>query len=296
MEQGLIEDAKLVGRAAPGCGEAEARLARGVREIFGDQARAAWLSGSFVYDGARPCESDIDVVVLFAAPAPVPADGGTMARIRRFVDLYLEVHAQAGLDPDLEFPGEYVAPETLAETFAWRGLAHEGAVAERFPPVRNSDYWLGRPDRWFNAWLSMTAFSRFLAGDPAAHEAAKLEAWTTIARFLLLRGGGRTGEEALWERLGQFGVKPRYQALRRLEAPWLERALARLVSEGAVRREGEALVPQRDALAAWEREMAAAIARGGGGDGGGGPLVLTPPLHREIEEHARRRWAERERG
>lgn len=278
-----------VGAEAAGCGDAEARLRDGAAEAFGGRLRAAWLSGSFVYNGARPCESDIDVVVVLDGPEPVPADVEVMARIRRFVDVYLSVHDEAGLDPDLEFPGEYVAPATLAEVFEWRGLAVEGEVAREFPPVPDSDYWLGRPDRWFNAWLSMTAFSRFLAGDEAYHAWAKGEAWKTIARFMLLRSGEgeRLTAGDLWAGLGQFGAKPRYHALRPMEEGSLAAALEALEADGSVRSEGGVLVPRRERLDAWEREMAEAIARSGGDEG---PLVLPPPLHREIEDHAAARW------
>lgn len=269
---------------------AEERLAAAVAEAFGPSCRSAWLSGSFVYGGARPGESDIDVVVLLD-PAPVPADAETLSRIRRFVDRYLEVHAEAGLDPDLDFPGEYLVPAQLDEALAWRGVATGGRVARELPPPDAPDYWIGRPDRWFNAWLSMTAFTRFLAGDRAHHEARKLAAWIAIVRFLLLRSGpGPVGEEALWAGLDQFGVKPRYHALRLLEEPWLARALDALGSEGEVSRERGRLVPAMEKLRAWERRLAAAIAAGPEADEA--PLLLPPDLHSGLGRYAKERWAE----
>ena len=284
-EQGSATSPADAGGAA-----AEARLAAAVREIFGSACRSAWLSGSFVYGGAQPGESDIDVVVVLDA-ASVPADGDTLARIRRFVDVYLEVHAEAGLDPDLDFPGEYVVPAALDEAIAWRGIATEGRVARELPPPDAPDYWIGRPDRWFNAWLSMTAFTRFLAGDPFYHDAQKLAAWTTIARFLLLRsGGGALAEEELWPDLAQFGVKSRYHALRPLEEPCLRRALALLEREGVLTRDDGLLVPAMEPLRAWERRLAAAIAAEP--DAGAAPLLLPPDLHREIGRHAKARWVE----
>ena len=267
----------------------EARLAAAVGEIFGPLCRAAWLSGSYVYRGAQAGASDVDVVLLFAEEVAVPADAAMQARIRAFVDAYLAAHAAAGLDPDLEFPGEYVAAASLAETLAWRGLAMEGGVARAFPASPSSDYWPGRPERWFNAWLSMTALSRFLAGDRAAWEAAKLAAWTQILRFLLLRAGGEAlGEEELWERLDQFGVKPRYHALRAMEGPWVERALAALEAEGFARRETGRIVPDAARLRAWERALADEIARG---EREQGPLLLPPDLHAALGAYAAERWA-----
>ena len=274
--------------AADRAAGAEDRLAAAAERIFGPRLKAAWLSGSFVYDGARPGRSDIDVVLLVDEGAAVPADEAMLAAIRAFVDEYLAVHARLGLDPDLDFPGEYVAPATLKEAIAWRGLALDGGIAERFPPVESPDYWLGRPDRWFHAWLSMTAFSRFLAGSRPAWEAAKLAAWRTVARFVLLRSGQRAvAADALWEALGQFGVKPRYRAFRALERPWLKRALAGLEAEGEVAVDGERIVPDPERLGAWRRRVEAAIARAGGTPG---PLLLDPGRHRTVEAHSARRW------
>ena len=272
------------------CEAPEARLAAAVGEIFGPLCRAAWLSGSYVYRGAQPGASDVDVVLLFADEVALPADAAMQARIRAFVDAYLEAHAAAGLDPDLEFPGEYVAAASLAETLAWRGLAMQGGVARAFPASPSSDYWPGRPERWFNAWLSMTALSRFLAGDRDAHEAAKQAAWKEIVRFLLLRAGGEAlDEEALWARLDQFGVKPRYRALRAMEGESLARALAELEAEGFAGREEGRIVPEAERLRAWERRLEAKISQAQGGEG---PLLLPPDLHAALGDHAARRWAD----
>jgi predicted nucleotidyltransferase len=268
--------------------EAEAEFARATREIFGTSCKAAWLSGSFVYQGAKPGHSDIDVVVVLDDRVSIPADGETLERIRRFIDVYLTVHARLGLDPDLQFPAEYVVPATIEEALDWRGLALDGTVADEFPPVDNPDHWLGRPDRWFHAWLSETAFSRFLAGDRAYHEASKLAAWKTVLRFLLLRSDGRPmGLDDLWPGLAQFGVKPSYQPFWPAEQVWVERAAGALEKEGTAERVDDRIIAVREPLRQWEQQLESKIRA----ERSEGPLLLPPERHDEIAAYARQRWA-----
>lgn len=269
--------------------EAEAEFKRAVADIFEGRCKAAWLSGSFVYDGAKPGRSDIDVVVVMDENVAFPADSDTLKRIRHFIDVYLKVHAGLGLDPDLEFPAEYVVPDAIAEAILWRGLALNGAVAEVFPPVDDPSYWIGRPDRWFNAWLSETAFSRFLAGDEAYHDASKLGAWKTILKFLLLRFDDRPlGLDDFWPGLAQFGVKLSYQPFWPAERLWVQRALAELETEGFALRAGERVTPEREALERWERQLQTVISA----DRSPGPLLLPPQLHGQIGAYAAKRWEE----
>lgn len=280
----MLDGTSHAGSAA----QAEAEFAAAVRENFGARCKAAWLSGSFLYRGAEEGRSDIDVVVVMDEKVAAPADGETLARIRGFVDAYLGVHARRGLDPDLDFPGEYVTPAAIEQAIAWRGLATDGGVADEFPiPDKGSDYWIARPDRWFHAWLSMTAFTRFLAGDRAYHERVKLDAWKSVIRFLLLRADGAPlTMEAMWPGLAQFGVKPKYRAFWPLERDWVRRALGELEAEGAVEPGGGRIVPGMERLREWERGLEAAIAA----NDSAGPLLLPPDLHREIGAHAARRW------
>jgi predicted nucleotidyltransferase len=267
--------------------EAGRELLRAVDQAFGSKCKAAWLSGSFAYQGARRSRSDIDVVVVLDESAPLPADAATMSLIRRFVDAYLEVHARHGFDPDLDFPGEFVTPAMLDEAIEWRSLDVDGGVPTRFPPVDTDDYWLGRPDRWYNAWISMTAFSRFPIGDRDYHSAVKLAAWKTIVRFLLLRGERRrlTPDEMLLG-LDQFGVKPRYPEFWAVERERVERVLDALQAEGAVALADGLIEPNMDRLGEWERRLEAAIGAGAAPP----PLLLDVGRHREIEEYAASRW------
>ncbi|HET9428332.1 MAG TPA: nucleotidyltransferase domain-containing protein [Allosphingosinicella sp.] len=267
--------------------EAEIEFRRAVNDVFGPRCKAAWLSGSFVYNGAKPGRSDIDVVVVLDERTAIPADEETLERIESFIQVYLRVHARLGLDPDLEFPAEYVVPAAIDQAIRWRGLALEGRMANEFPPVEHSDYWIGRPDRWFNAWLSETAFSRFLAGDPSYHEASKLGAWKSVLRFILLRSDDRpVGLGELWPRLAQFGVKPSYEPFWPAERAWVQRAIAELEGEGTLERSGDRVLPVRDGLRQWEMQVQAAIA----GDRSVGPLLLPPELHRKIGAYASRQW------
>jgi hypothetical protein len=269
-------------------GEAGAELLQAAQEIFGPLCKAAWLSGSYAYRGARQGRSDADIVIVLDDGLAVPADNATLGLIRRFVDAYLAVHARHGLDPDLEFPGEFVTPEMIAETIAWRGLAHEGGLPDpAFPPVESSDHWLDRPDRWYNAWLSEIAFSRFPVCDVEYHDQVKIAGWATVLRFLLLREPrvSLTPDELL---LGvvQFGVKPRYPDFWTLERPWVDRALEALAAEGMVGLRPDLVERRIECLRAWESGLLARIEA----DDRAPPLVLDRSLHRDVEHYARGRW------
>ena len=267
--------------------EAGTELLQAVEEVFGPILKAAWLSGSFAYQGARRARSDVDVVIVLEG-VPLPADKGTMRLIRRFVDAYLAVHERHRFDPDLDFPGEYITPAMLDEAINWRSLAFEGDLPARFPSVISDDYWLGRPDRWYNAWLSMTAFSRFPVGDRDYHSAVKLAAWKTVARFLLLRTDRRllTPDEMLLG-LDQFGVKPRYPDFWSVERDWVDRTLAELQAEGALGLADGLIEPNFEWLANWESRLEAEIADSAAPP----PLLVDTKLHREIEEYAASQWA-----
>ena len=270
---------------------AEADFRRAVEDIFGSRCKAAWLSGSFLYRGAEPGRSDIDVVVVLDEATSLPADEETLERIRAFVLSYLDIHAREELDPDLDFPTEYVVPATLEQAIAWRGFAAGGAMIDQFPPVESSDYWLGRPDRWFHAWVSMTAFSRFLAGERDYHERMKLAAWKAIVRFLLLRSNGSAvGSDQIWQGLAQFGAKPTYHDFWSIEGDWIERALAELEAEGSLYRSGDRAIPVMPRLRQWEGRIEAAIQS----DDGNPPLLLPPGQHRRIGAHAAKSWTEKE--
>ena len=280
-----MRDGALGGASERAIAESEFRGA--VEVIFGERCKAAWLSGSFLYKGAKPGRSDIDVVIVLDEATALPADEATTERIRAFVDVYLDVHARLGLDPDLEFPAEYVVPRAIEEAITWRGLSLHGSVADAFPAVENSDYWLGRPDRWFNAWLSETAFSHFLTGDALFHSAAKLAAWKTILRFLLLRGGGQAmGLEDFWTGLAQFGVKESYLPFWPQEESWVRRAIDDLVAEGSAERVADRVSPSLLWLDHWEKQIQSAI----DDHEATGPLLLPPGPHDEIAAYAERRW------
>lgn len=267
--------------------EAGSELLRAAEQVFGSKCKAAWLSGSFAYQGARQSRSDIDVVVVLDRSVASPASEETMELIRSFVDAYLAVHARHGFDPDLDFPGEFVTPTMLEEAIGWRSLDLDGGVPARFPPVLADDYWLDRPDRWYNAWISMTAFSRFPVGDRDYYSAVKLAAWKTIARFLLLHADRRrlTPDEMLPE-LDQFGVKPRYPDFWTVERHWVDRALAEMEAGRELVLAQGLIEPNRARLSEWQRQVQAAIDASADPP----PLLLDVRRHREIEQYAARRW------
>ena len=119
---------------------AEGEFRDAVKDIFGDRCKAAWLSGSFLYHGAKPGRSDIDVVIVLDDSTSIPAVDSTVDRIRAFVDVYLDVHDRLGLDPDLEFPAEYVVPASIDQAINWRGLALGGKQTDVFGKLPANGY------------------------------------------------------------------------------------------------------------------------------------------------------------
>ena len=275
---------QLLGRE--GACAAEARLREAVAASFGRACKAVWLSGSFVYKGEHCGRSDIDVVIVLDESVPVPADRPTVASIEGFIDAYLEVHARHGLDPDLDFPAEYVVPSTIEQAIEWRGLALDGAMATKFPSSVPPDYWLDRPDRWFHAWLSMTAFSRFLAGDRDWHAAAKVAAWRAILRFILLGARRPLAEVDLPASLAQFGMKPSYQSFWTREREWIRKALGDLAAENCIVQADGMLIPDAMQMNEWRQRVEERIEQGDDGS----PLLLPPELHRAVADYAARRW------
>src|SRR5690349_3194985 len=60
---------------------AENQFREAVEEVFGDRCKAAWLSGSFLYRGAKQGRSDIDIVVVLQDNETIPAGQATLKRI-----------------------------------------------------------------------------------------------------------------------------------------------------------------------------------------------------------------------
>jgi len=265
------------------------RLAVAVREIFGAKCKASWLSGSFAYDGARAGHSDIDVVVVLGKAIRAPAGADTTVLIRRFVDEYLALHAAHGLQPDLDFPGEFLTELLIQQAAEGRGLACDGSLGRLWlSAVESEEYWINRPDRWFRAWLSMTAFSQYLAGSRSYHSAAKLCAWKTILRFVLLHAGTLSLVlDDVFDRLTQFGVKERYRSFRAVEHGWVHRALHELAAEGALQLANGQIVPMSGRLDIWGRELCKKLADPHALP----PLLLDVQDTRHLSTYASERWA-----
>ena len=268
-----------------------ARLAAAVRDIFGAKCKAAWLSGSFAYDGAQAGRSDIDAVIVFdERQVGAPAEPGTLLLIERFVDEYLVVHATQGFQPDLDFPGEFLTEALIEDAAAGRGLGCDAAPGQlSLSPLEDEHYWLDRPDRWSRAWLSMTAFSRYLGGSRDYHRAVKLRAWKTILRFVLLKAEGRPASSVddLFDRLGQFGLKKSYRSFRDVEREWMERALSELAAEGSIQPGDRQIMPLSEPLNNWQGDLCRELSVGPGQP----PLLLGIGETRRLSAYASKQWA-----
>ncbi|HMG46426.1 MAG TPA: nucleotidyltransferase domain-containing protein [Allosphingosinicella sp.] len=263
------------------------RLRSAVKDCFGPKCKAAWLSGSAAYGGARVGFSDIDVIIVFGERVTSPADSETIILIKRFVDEYLALHADLGLQPDLDFPGEFLTERLIQQASDGRGFTREGNPPRlALPPIESAECWLDCPDRWFRAWLGMTAFSRHFAGSRHYHSAVKLDAWKTVLRYVLLAAGSQSLlPDEVFEGLAEFGLKPSYRTFRTLETEWVQRAMAQLEAEAVVRLAHGRLHPCRAGLRAWEAHVCEHFAEGA-------PLPLLLDIHntRRLSAYAATRW------
>lgn len=260
-----------------------------VKARFGASCLMAWLTGSFAYSGGTRGKSDIDVLVVlddaFAALEPRERAG----QVAGFVNDYLALHLRTGYVPDLQFPGEYVTEAIIKDAVAGRGF-HVGEDGALFLPRASVEYYLADPERWFRAWLSQTAFSRFIGGDEAAYQAHKRAAWATILKFVLKNCPLESIEEDdVFGLLRAFGVHADYWDFRASERAWVGEGLRELLDEGMLLAYGGRYVPVRESLATWEGVVAQAVRSGSIRRAA---FLFDMPLTREIAAIATTRWEE----
>jgi hypothetical protein len=262
-------------------------LAEAVESLFGGCCEVAWLSGSYAYGGAVPGASDIDVVLVMHDAVPQPASASMLETIQKFIDVYLLTHHDAGLAPDLEFPGEYLTAAQIRESFAGRGFTAETGERLSMPLVESPGYWTDDWTRWFRAWLGMAAFSQHLCGDYRQFEILKAEAWKAILLFVSAKAAGPFTEEDILAELTTFGLKPRYKKFAELEIPWIRQAMEQLERDDVIARDGEFFVPQAATLRAWERQTSrrCSISPADPAD-----LFLSERQVRDLEHYAAERW------
>ena len=203
----------------------EEKICSHCTEAFGANCLSVWISGSFAYGGALADKSDIDVIILLRDTN----SQYLIEQIKRFVDGYLGVHKLCGFCPDLNYPGEYLTPQALEDAIAGRGFSiiNDGAVS--LPPTYPG-YWEENPQNSYRAWLSMTAFSRFLWGDSNRFITYKLRAWQTILTFTLSQSPGISKNiDQIFSELQPFGLKKSYKNFASSERGWARIALFDLV-------------------------------------------------------------------
>ncbi len=258
-----------------------------IATAFGDLCKTAWLTGSFAYGGGTLGKSDVDVTIVLHNSA-LDVDAGRLNdRAQSFVSSYLALHRELGYRPDLHFPGEYVTCAMISDAVDGRGF-HVDAAGKLFLPKASTQYYLEDPERWFRAWLSQTAFSRFLCGDRSFHRESKLGAWATIIRFLLRDKSDAFTTAFIFDSLRVFGVHHDYWSFRRLEAPWVNRVLTGLVECGDLQSQNNEFEPNVPALVGWEASLSATIVSGAIRRA---RLLLPMDMTRDIASFAENNWA-----
>jgi predicted nucleotidyltransferase len=232
-----------------------------LKPIFGSDLLAAWLTGSFAYGGGTAGKSDIDVTVIVGPAFALRPEPERVSLTQAFIDVYLATHIDTGFHPDLVFPGECVTVAMIDDAIAGRGFEVEDGGHLSLPRA-SQEYYLSDCNHWFRAWLSQTAFSRFLLGDEALHARLKRAAWNTIIKYTLLRNPHACFvAEDIFRMLRAFGVHSDYWNFARLERDWVGVALTALHADGIISEGDGTYRPCARRLAAWEAQSVESISR-----------------------------------
>jgi hypothetical protein len=229
-------------------------------ECFGGLYSYCYQTGSFIYGGGTSGKSDLDITILFKNSIKYFPERDLEIRIKKFVLGYLDLHFKMGYMPDTTFPGEYVTEEMFADAIAGRGF-HVGEDNKLYLPKASPEYYLADPERWFRAWLSQSAFCKFLTGDQDAFKKNKVKGWGTILKFVLKDVESEQIDITdIFNLLRSFGVHKDYYNFVTIETPWVIESLDQLARLGFLVRDNEEQIhPNKEKLKIWEKGLARAI-------------------------------------
>ena len=228
---------------------------------FKDLYIFCYQTGSFVYGGGTPGKSDLDVTVIFKDSVYNLPPRELLNRIEDFIVGYLKLHEQTGYNPDITFPGEYVTEAMFIDAIAGRGFHVENG--RLFLPKASREYYLEDSERGFRAWLSQSAFNKFLAGDRNTYKDKKIKGWCTILKFILKDIESQAiNVSDILGRLRIFGVHDDYWNFGNMESLWIIKSLEKLSEDGFVIKSEGYFSPQPIKLHEWESEVAYAITTG----------------------------------
>lgn len=233
------------------------RIKSAVMRNFGNDYVYAATSGSIIFGGVIPHQSDIDMLVVLRDSVRSKPKQELLSQARGFVNDYLNIHLDFEFEPDTTFPGEYITQAQVEDAVAGRGY-HVGQENQLFLPQASEAYYLEDPEHWYRSWLSMTAYGEFISGDRTAFLRNKQRAWNTLILFNSLRLNKPISANSMIDYLSTpadkwagSGISERYLTFREHELPFTQRALEDLSVLGYFTANDGNFTPNTDRIAEW---------------------------------------------
>lgn len=246
-----------------------AEFVESVRRHFGEYVRFVVTSGTFAYGGATKGKSDVDILVVCEDEIAEMPRQDLFARLKAFIEDYVEIHTRHDYCPDTTFPGEYITKSNVEDALAGRGF-HLTEECALHLPVASDDYYMQDPERWYRAWRSALAFGKRLHGDEEEFEELKSQAWEVIILYILLQNNPtRINPSTLFDvmidpenKWNGIGITAKYKSFREDERVHVGNALLRLSANGFLLLEDNTYIPNMEKVREWEKGIATKLTDG----------------------------------
>jgi len=161
------------------------RLKYAIKALFHEKFFLyAILGGSFSYGGGIKGKSDIDIAIIFRDNA-IRRKKYIIRQIKKFVAVYKEFNILNGFVPDMIFPGEYMTDYQIKDAIRGRAFQiYPNKNSIKIPILKDEDYW-NDYEKWFQVWLTLSAFGTFISGDINSFITNKNESWKTIILYII---------------------------------------------------------------------------------------------------------------
>lgn len=241
------------------------RMQSAVAKSFGSDVLYALTSGSVVYGGGILGQSDLDLLVVLNDDVNDKGKEKLMEDIKLFVDDYLLLHKDFSFAPDITFPGEYASVAQVSDAILGRGY-HTENEGELFLPVASEEYYMEDAERWYRAWLSMSAYGKFVSGNEEEFIKYKSTAWETQILFNCKKLNTSITPNGIIDMLinqknkwAGSGISTRYFTFRKTELPHVQKALINLQDKGFFEQNLNEFVPNHDKIQQWHLITSRAI-------------------------------------
>lgn len=268
-----------------------AEFVESVRRHFGEYVRFVITSGTFAYGGATKGKSDVDILVVCEDEIAEMPRQDLFARLRAFIEDYVEIHTRHDYCPDTTFPGEYITKSNVEDALTGRGfhVTEEGAL---HLPVASDDYYMQNPERWYRAWRSALTFGKCLYGNGKEFDEVKNQAWEIIILYVLLQNNLTSiNPSTLFDvmidpgnKWNGVGITAKYKSFREDERVHVENALLRLSKNGFLSLlDDGTYIPNIEKIREWEKGIATKLIDGSIKKAS---FLMTPEEAKELAQFA----------